>query len=87
MAYRISPSLAWLSKKRAHLADELKRLESQLNGFINEQARAREYRESVIATLQDDLSAVDAVFALHEIQVNPENIAPIHPKKARKVVA
>ncbi len=39
-----------------------------------------------MATLQSDLRAVDAVFALHEIHVNPENIAPVRPKTARKVV-
>lgn len=87
MTYRIPPALSWLSKKRAHLAGEINRLESQLAGFLNEQARAREHQESVIATLQEDLRAVDAVFALHEIQINPENIAPVRPKTARKVIA
>jgi hypothetical protein len=75
MSYRVPPALSWLAKKRAHLAGELQRLENQLDGFLNEQVKARQHQESVIATLAHDLRAVDAVFALHEIQVDPESIA------------
>jgi hypothetical protein len=87
MSYRVPPALSWLAKKRAHLAGELQRLENQLDGFLNEQIKARQHQEPVIATLAHDLRAVDAVFALHEIQVDPESIAPVRPKTARKVIA
>ncbi|MFN8985219.1 MAG: hypothetical protein ACK5VR_02730, partial [Burkholderiales bacterium] len=72
MTYRVPPSLSWLAKQRARVSGELKRLEAQLEGLLNEQVQARQHHESVIESLESDLRALDAVFALHEIQVNPE---------------
>lgn len=75
MSWRTPPSLKWLITKRSRLSGELERrlpeLESLRIDF--EKANAR------VNWLREQLAALDQTFQLHDIQIDPTEIASVSP--------
>lgn len=67
---RTPPSMAWLIRQRAVLQGRLDKLNRQLETLPKE-----------ILLLQEQLNALDAVFPLHEIAVEPTKIKGTRAKK------
>jgi hypothetical protein len=62
--------LAWTIRQRARLAGRIEKLRAELAHCVDEKLAA-------LQELEAQLRALDATFALHEIQVNPQDIKPV----------
>lgn len=77
MTWRTPSSLKWLIDKRSRLAGLL----SQLIQEQTELDARLEIAKERIATVQRQLQALDCTFELHEVQIEPQEIAPVSPQK------
>lgn len=79
MAWRTPSSLKWLILKRSSIAGELQQLEAE---YVRVGQR-QEYLSNRISEARFNLSAIDSTLALHEIQIEPSEIASTRPQGAR----
>jgi hypothetical protein len=77
MTWKTPPSLKWLIVKRSRLSGEVQNLEAQ-RASLKEQVQQIEHR---LLTLSSLLASLDHTFQLHEIQLDPTEIATVIPQK------
>lgn len=77
MTWKTPPSLKWLIVKRSRLSGEVHNLEAQ-RASLKEQVQQIEHR---LLTLSSLLASLDHTFQLHEIQIDPTEIATVIPQK------
>jgi hypothetical protein len=82
MTWKTPSSLKWLIVKRSRLSGEVQNLEAQ-RASLKEQLRQIESRLVTVGSL---LSSLDQTFQLHEIQVEPTEIAPVVPQKNKRIL-
>lgn len=73
MTNRIPPSLKWLADKRARLAGQITKLNSEIEIY---EAVLKEKAE-LLREKRSDLAAIDRALGLHELQVIPDQIADV----------
>lgn len=75
MAWRTPPSLKWLIVKRSRLSGEIQKLDAEC-AVLKEQFERLEDRAN---KLRQHLCSLDHTFQLHEVQVEPTELAIIVP--------
>jgi hypothetical protein len=75
MTWRTPPSLKWLIVKRSRLSGEIQKLDAEC-AVLKEQFDRLEDRAN---KLRRHLSSLDHTFQLHEIQVEPTELAIVVP--------
>lgn len=82
MAWRTPSSLKWLIVKRARLSGRLLQLEAERDQLQNQLNGLNVRTEKI----RDQLTALDQIFDLHEVEVNPESITPIKPHRRSRLL-
>jgi chromosome segregation ATPase len=82
MTWKTPPSLKWLIVKRSRLSGEVQNLEAE-RATLKEQVQQIENR---LTRLNSLLGSLDHTFQLHEIQINPTEIATVVPQKNKRIL-
>jgi hypothetical protein len=82
MTWKTPPSLKWLIVQRSRLSGEVQNLEAQRTS-LKEQLQQIENRLVTVSSL---LSSLDHTFQLHEIQIEPTEIATVVPQKNKRLL-
>lgn len=82
MTWRTPPSLKWLIIKRSRISGLIEKLTEEQDSLV---ARL-DHLSSLIPRLHSQLSALDETFELHDIQVEPTEIAPTTPHQETGVL-
>lgn len=82
MTWRTPSSLKWLIVKRARIAGTLLKFEVERAGLIDRLG----YLEKRVATLTQQLAALDQTFELHDISLEPTTIRPVQPQMRKRLL-
>jgi len=82
MTWRTPPSLKWLIVKRSRTSGLISRLTEERDSLSARLDRINQ----LIPRLERQLQALDVTFELHDIQIEPTDIAPVVPHKAVRLL-
>lgn len=82
MTWRTPPSLKWLIVKRSRTSGLVSRLIEEREALSDRLERVTQ----LVSRLERQLQALDVTFELHDIQIEPTDIAPVVPHKAVKLL-
>jgi hypothetical protein len=82
MTWRTPPSLKWLIVKRSRTSGLVSRLIEEREALSVRLERVTQ----LVSRLERQLQALDVTFELHDIQIEPTDIAPVVPHKAVKLL-
>jgi hypothetical protein len=82
MTWRTPPSLKWLIVKRSRISGRIEKLTEEQDSLV---ARL-DHLNGLIPRLRGQVRALDETFGLHDIQVEPTEIAPVTPHQGAMVL-
>jgi len=82
MTWRTPPSLKWLIVKRSRISGRIEKLAEEQDSLV---ARL-DHLKGLISRLRGQLRALDETFGLHDIQIEPTEIAPVTPHQEAMVL-
>ncbi len=82
MTWRTPPSLKWLIVKRSRISGLIEKLTHEQTTL----AARLEHLGGLLPRLHRQLQSLDDTFGLHEIQIEPAEIAPVAPQQKAKIL-